>query len=91
MTRFGSSGIYSLFFTPGTIFTATTNLTTAGIRANIIGSYSPPLTSEALLEATADKLLELYPDDPALGSPFNTGNQTFGLPSGFKREAALST
>jgi acetylcholinesterase len=73
----------------GTVFTSTTNLTTDGIRTNILTSYSPPITSEAVLRATADKLLELYPDVPALGSPFNTGNQTFGLPSGFKREAAL--
>ncbi|KAF5325202.1 hypothetical protein D9619_009955 [Psilocybe cf. subviscida] len=73
----------------GTIFTSTTNLTTDGIRNSILASYSPPITSEEVLQATADRLLELYPDDPALGSPFNTGNQTFGLPSGFKREAAL--
>lgn len=63
--------------------------TEADIRASIISSFSPPLVSEALLQSTADKILELYPDDPALGSPFNTGNDTFGLP-GFKRAAAIS-
>ncbi|KAF4613207.1 hypothetical protein D9613_010914 [Agrocybe pediades] len=73
----------------GTVFTSTANLTDAGVRESIITSYSPPLVSEALLQETADKLLQLYPDDPAVGSPFNTGNQTFGLPSNFKRAAAL--
>ncbi|KIM41288.1 hypothetical protein M413DRAFT_445322 [Hebeloma cylindrosporum] len=73
----------------GTIFTATTNLSSADIRASIIESYSPPLVDPAVLQQSADKLLQLYPDDPAVGSPFNTGTQTFGLPSSFKRGAAL--
>lgn len=34
-------------------------------------------------------LLELYPEDPSAGSPFGTGNQTFGLPAGYKRFAAI--
>ena len=38
--------------------------------------------------AIADKLLELYPDDPEDGSPFGTGNQTFGLSSQYKRASA---
>ncbi|KAF9045371.1 esterase 1 [Panaeolus papilionaceus] len=73
----------------GTIFTSQTSLTQDDIKANIIASYSPPLVDPAVLQATADRLLELYPDDPADGSPFDTGVSTFGLPSGFKREAAL--
>ncbi|KJA23957.1 hypothetical protein HYPSUDRAFT_1079387 [Hypholoma sublateritium FD-334 SS-4] len=72
----------------GTLFTPATAQTEADIRASIISSFSPPLVSEALLQSTANKILELYPDDPALGSPFNTGNDTFGLP-GFKRAAAI--
>ena len=35
------------------------------------------------------KILTLYPDDPALGSPFGTGNETFGLSSEYKRAAAM--
>ncbi|KDR76954.1 hypothetical protein GALMADRAFT_420780 [Galerina marginata CBS 339.88] len=73
----------------GTVFTPRTNLSDADIRANIITSFSPPLVDPAVLQATADKLLELYPDDPAVGSPFNTGDETFGLASNYKREAAL--
>ena len=34
-------------------------------------------------------LLTLYPDDPTVGSPFGTGNETFGLSSQFKRASAL--
>jgi acetylcholinesterase len=36
-----------------------------------------------------DKLFELYPDNPALGSPFGTGNETFGRPAVWKRASAL--
>ena len=38
-----------------------------------------------------DKLLDLYPDVPALGSPFGTGNNTFGLSSQYKRASAIRT
>ena len=35
------------------------------------------------------KLLQLYPDNPALGSPYGTGNDTFGLSSEYKRLSAI--
>ena len=35
--------------------------------------------------------MSLYPDDPSAGSPFGTGNQTFGTGPGYKRAAALCT
>ncbi|KAI0710298.1 extracellular triacylglycerol lipase precursor [Cerioporus squamosus] len=34
-------------------------------------------------------LMQLYPDNPALGSPYGTGNETFGLSSQYKRAAAV--
>jgi carboxylesterase type B len=38
-----------------------------------------------------DKLLELYPNDPTLGSPYNTGNVTFpALGVQYKRMAAMT-
>jgi hypothetical protein len=40
-------------------------------------------------EQTKAKILQLYPADPVLGSPFNTGNETFGLGAQFKRAAAI--
>ncbi|KAK0194626.1 Alpha/Beta hydrolase protein [Armillaria mellea] len=36
-----------------------------------------------------DDFLALYPDDPAAGSPYNTGNETFGLSPIYKKCAAL--
>ncbi|KAF8870476.1 esterase 1 [Infundibulicybe gibba] len=73
----------------GTLFTTPTVNSTEEIRANIIASYSPPLAPASSLQSAADKILELYPDVPALGSPFNTGNNTFGLNSAFKRASAI--
>jgi len=77
----------------GTLFTPPTqNYTTALIKDIIITNFTPPAVpsvTEAQLEIAVDRLLELYPDIPALGSPFNTGNDTFGLSPGFKRAAAL--
>ncbi|PBK58395.1 esterase 1 [Armillaria solidipes] len=57
------------------------------IKDYMAATYSPfpPTIPDAILE----RLLELYPDDPSLGSPYDTGNETFGLPSGFKRVAAM--
>ncbi|PBK58402.1 alpha/beta-hydrolase, partial [Armillaria solidipes] len=46
----------------------------------------PPYLSDTIL----DRLLGLYPDDPSLGSPYGTGNETFGLPVGWKRVASMT-
>jgi acetylcholinesterase len=77
----------------GTAFTPpTANYTTELIREIIVANLTPPAVpsvTEAQLEAATTRLLELYPDVPALGSPFNTGNDTFGLSPGYKRAAAL--
>jgi acetylcholinesterase len=45
--------------------------------------------SSAQSNATVETLLELYPDIPALGAPYGTGNDTFGLNSVFKQAASL--
>lgn len=95
----------SVFYTPakfvclfvhvssGTVFIPPTNNYTAELITEfIIANYSPPAVptiSESQLENATARLLELYPDVPALGSPFNTGNDTFGLSPGFKRICAL--
>ncbi|KAG7089104.1 hypothetical protein E1B28_010813 [Marasmius oreades] len=50
---------------------------------------TPSDVSPQTLNHAIEQLLGLYPDDPTLGSPFNTGNETFGLPQGYKRTAAL--
>jgi hypothetical protein len=41
------------------------------------------------LQTAAQGILQRYPDDPNLGSPFNTGNQTFGRDPQYKRAAAI--
>ena len=73
----------------GTLFTQPSyNYTMELIESIIIANYSPPAiecVSESQLKNAAKEILELYPDIPALGSPFNTGNDTFGLSPGFKR------
>lgn len=35
------------------------------------------------------ELTQLYPDVPALGSPFDTGNETFGYASNYKQASAI--
>lgn len=75
----------------GTLFTPTNVDSEQDVRNLIIANFSPPIVSAQELQTTADKLIELYPDIPALGSPFNTGNETFGLSSVYKQAAALGT
>ncbi|KAG6867645.1 hypothetical protein C0993_012828 [Termitomyces sp. T159_Od127] len=66
----------------GTLFTPFTINSEQQVHDFIIANFSPPIVPAQKLETTAEKLVELYPNIPALGSPFNTGNETFGLSSG---------
>ena len=54
-----------------------------GAHAYIASNYFPNATT-----AETNQLLELYPDDPAQGSPFDTGNANAVTPE-FKRLAAV--
>ncbi|WOO78302.1 putative secreted lipase [Vanrija pseudolonga] len=36
-----------------------------------------------------DKIIKMYPNDPAVGSPFGTGNETFGEPPAWKQTTAI--
>ena len=75
----------------GTVFTPLAINSSDMIREWIVTNDTTRFPSNvAALEHAADQILELYPDIPALGSPFNTGNVTFGLSSQFKRLAAIS-
>ncbi|WOO78017.1 Lipase 2 [Vanrija pseudolonga] len=40
-------------------------------------------------QPAVDKVLKAYPDVPALGAPYGTGNNTFGLPSTWKQAASI--
>ncbi|KIL66090.1 hypothetical protein M378DRAFT_161332 [Amanita muscaria Koide BX008] len=60
-----------------------------GLVQAITANYSPPVVSPQTLQSHIQTLLQLYPDIPALGSPYNTGNNTFGLSGVYKQWAAI--
>ncbi|KAJ7727778.1 extracellular triacylglycerol lipase precursor [Mycena metata] len=62
---------------------------TAELKSRLLANYSSSTVPDTALEAAIDRLLELYPDIPALGSSYNTGNQTFGFNSQFKRLSSI--
>ncbi|KAJ7912062.1 esterase 1, partial [Mycena leptocephala] len=74
----------------GTTFTSLSTNSAQMVKASIIANYSLSSTPDIHLVEAADRLLELYPDIPSLGSPFSTGNGTFGLDGEFKRLAAIT-
>ncbi|KAK7045834.1 hypothetical protein VNI00_007248 [Paramarasmius palmivorus] len=61
------------------------------VRNTLMAIMSPSPRGEDALEAAVNHLLRLYPSDPCLGSPFGTGNSTFGLSREYKRLAAIVT
>ena len=65
------------------------NYTEADLKKSLF--ISNPIVSSARLEATIDRILEPYPDVPALGSPHRTGNELFGFQSIYKRAASIRT
>ncbi|KAF8217081.1 esterase 1 [Mycena galopus ATCC 62051] len=73
----------------GTLF-VDLSLTTIDDLRLYIASQLPGISDLAQINTTINQMLELYPDDPALGSPFGTGNDTFGLSAEWKRGAAIS-
>ncbi|KIJ46635.1 hypothetical protein M422DRAFT_778358 [Sphaerobolus stellatus SS14] len=75
----------------GTIFASKSISDVNVLRRNIITNFSPPLVPPQVLSEAVDEVLRLYPvGDPTVGSPFNTGNQTFGLSPVYKTAAALN-
>ncbi|THU76586.1 alpha/beta-hydrolase [Dendrothele bispora CBS 962.96] len=83
----------------GTLLAPQTINSSQPIKELILSSPpSPPNASPAerevqleKLEAVANQVLEFYPNDPSLGAPFGTGNDTFGLDPEYKRYAAVAT
>ncbi|KAL0953999.1 hypothetical protein HGRIS_005156 [Hohenbuehelia grisea] len=73
----------------GTMLTPTTVNSTQDIYDYLKGWNSPSPSNMHAFNETVDGLLKLYPDDPSLGSPYNTGNDTFGFSRTFKRLAAI--
>ncbi|KAJ6535180.1 esterase 1 [Mycena sp. CBHHK59/15] len=75
----------------GTLFVANSVATTSvdQIVAQLNSSFTPSPGGSLVLDSAINTLLTLYPDIPALGCPFDTGNDTFGYSSEYKRAAAL--
>lgn len=74
----------------GTIFIPTTvdNITA---EVQFLESLNlPEVEGRGSVARAFDEVMKLYPDDPALGSPFGSGNNTFGLSPVFKRVTAIT-
>jgi len=82
-------GIVSYLIHSGTTFISRTINSEKEVYDFIVATFSPPIVSPWLLDNVVKNILCLYPDIPALGSPFGTGNETFGLSSVFKQTAAI--
>ena len=65
------------------------NTTASDVKQHILRFNSPPVVAEDVLEQAIQQVMEFYPDIPSLGSPFNTGDELFGLTSSYKRHAAI--
>jgi len=76
--------------TTGTFFIPRT-LPSEDISIWLNANATPSPAGPEVLKAAMDKVMSLYPDDPSAGSPYGTGNQTFGAGSGYKRESAICT
>lgn len=70
----------------GTNFAA--NLSTTQEVVSFFGAELPGL-SLGIANTTVVELLKYYPDDPSAGSPYNTGNKTFGRAPQYKRTASV--
>lgn len=51
---------------------------------------NPAGGASAAQQTQIDALIQLYPDDPAQGSPYGTGSNIFGLGSEYKRAASMA-
>lgn len=77
----------------GTLFTPQSlpyEITEEVIHDWVVGNSSPSPRGAQVLNDTTSKLLkDYYPNDPTLGAPFGSGNETFGLNVQWKRWAAV--
>ncbi|KAF8711699.1 Extracellular triacylglycerol lipase precursor, partial [Rhizoctonia solani] len=71
----------------GTIFT--TNPETTEDVVAFLTAQLPGLTFGITNKTAVNQLLKYYPAHPSAGSPYNTGNNTFGKASQYKRAASI--
>ncbi|KAI0322476.1 Carboxylesterase [Amylostereum chailletii] len=55
----------------------------------LVANYTPSPRGNVTLKVGVEILVFLYPDDPAEGSPYGTGNTTLGMGAQFKRAASI--
>ncbi|KAH9850203.1 esterase 1 [Lenzites betulinus] len=73
----------------GTQFVST-SIATDDQLTQFLDTLITPLGPTSSAEQTQiDGMLQLYPNNPALGSPYGTGNDTFGLGAEYKRGASI--
>ncbi|KAK1220999.1 hypothetical protein PQX77_016212 [Marasmius sp. AFHP31] len=83
-----SRRVQMIIFT-GTMATPQNINSSEEILSGMFNVLSPSPRGDDVLRRSLTKLLQLYPDDPSVGSPFDTGDETFGLNQEFKRYAAI--
>ncbi|KAJ3541390.1 hypothetical protein NMY22_g3906 [Coprinellus aureogranulatus] len=73
----------------GTHMASQEGLTDEELKVTILDQNGPaPHGLELDLDRVVDRIMQINPDDPKLGSPYGTGDELFGLPSSFKRQAS---
>ncbi|KAL5529784.1 hypothetical protein ACEPAG_5771 [Sanghuangporus baumii] len=72
----------------GTLFVPTAINSSELLRIWIVSNSTVPGETVTDDNPIADEILSLHPNDPTLGSPFGTANETFGLNPAFKQVAA---
>ncbi|RXW22358.1 hypothetical protein EST38_g3494 [Candolleomyces aberdarensis] len=73
----------------GTYFASHDDLSDQALKDNLAAISSPRSGFQDQLGSAIDRVLALYPDVPAVGSPYGTGDELFGLPRSYKRHASI--
>ena len=89
MISTSNASLYKAQLDEATLFINGTSLKTEQdiidwLSARFLGLY-PGISNVTLIR----EILKYYPDSPAAGSPYGTGNETFGLGAEYKRLASL--
>lgn len=79
----------SVLVSTGTLFADPSIVNDTGVKNFIYGAFDLQERPPPVQQEITNGLLERYPNIAALGSPYDTGNNTFGLSSEWKRTAAL--
>lgn len=64
-------------------------MTEQEIKEYFLGVVSDSNSSQTAIRSVLDRVLNRYPADPKLGSPYGSGDELFGLPPSYKRVASI--